>query len=150
MSDRQSGATESQIIALRKEKLNELRKSGLAYANDFKRNILASLLLERFGQLDGDALENTKERFNIAGRIMTKRVMGKASFAHLKDMSGQIQIYVTRDNLGEEGYAEFKKWDLGDIVGVTGTVFRTNKGELSINVKSAVLLSKSLRPLAEK
>ena len=110
MNDRQSGATESQIIALRKEKWNELRKKGLAYVNDFKRNILASLLLERFGQLDGDALENTKERFNIAGRIMTKRVMGKASFAHLKDMSGQIQIYVTRDNLGEEGYAEFKKW----------------------------------------
>ena len=150
MNDRQSGATESQIIALRKEKLNELRKKGLAYVNDFKRNILASLLLERFGQLDEDALENTTERFNIAGRIMTKRVMGKASFAHLKDMSGQIQIYVTRDNLGEEGYAEFKKWDLGDIVGVIGSVFRTNKGELSINVKSAVLLSKSLRPLPEK
>ena len=150
MNDRKNGTTESQIISLRKEKLNELRQKGLSYPNDFKRNILASVLTDRFEEKAAADLESIEEEFSIAGRIMTKRVMGKASFAHLKDMSGQIQIYVTKDNLGLNDYAEFKKWDLGDIVGVRGLVFRTNKGELSLYVKSAVLLAKSLRPLPEK
>ena len=150
MADRKEGTTESQIISLRKEKLTELRAQGNCYPNDFERNVVAAVLIERYDKTGDTELDSVVEKFSIAGRIMTKRVMGKASFAHVKDMSGQIQIYLTKDNLGEEAYAEFKKWDLGDIVGVQGRIFRTQKGELSLSVETARLLTKSLRPLPEK
>ena len=150
MTERKEGTTESQIMALRKQKLDDLRKRGDFYPNDFKRDSLATDLIAWSEGMSPDDLEMSEKRFSIAGRLMTKRVMGKASFAHVKDMSGMIQIYLTRDGLGEEDYAAFKKWDLGDIVGVSGNIFRTRKGELSVAVDAIRLLTKSLRPLPEK
>jgi lysyl-tRNA synthetase class 2 len=95
-------------------------------------------------------LEAAQTKVTVAGRMMLKRVMGKASFATIQDMSGRIQLYATRDELGEPLYEQFKHWDLGDILGAQGTLFRTRTGELSVKVSSLRLLSKSLRPLPEK
>lgn len=145
-----SQPSESQLIAQRREKLAGLREAGVAYRNDFRRDALAAELHERFREASAEELEAAAVRVHVAGRMMTQRIMGKASFAHLKDMSGQIQLYVRRDNLPEGEYAGFKKWDLGDIVGASGTVFRTQKGELSVLVDEIHLITKSLRPLPEK
>lgn len=144
------GHTEAQLIAQRREKLEALRAEGRAYGNAFRRDALAADLHERFADVDADALEREPVRVSVAGRMMTRRVMGKASFAHVKDMSGQIQLYVRRDALPDGVYAAFKKWDIGDIVGAEGVVFRTQKGELSVLVDNVHLLTKSLRPLPEK
>jgi len=134
----------------RRDKLAELRKLGNAYPNDFRRDAVAQDILTKFADVDGDALEEPRHTVKIAGRMMARRVMGKASFAHLQDMSGRIQIYVRRDDLPEGAYQNFKKWDLGDIVGIEGFVFRTRTGELSVHAESIRLLTKSLRPLPEK
>ena len=134
----------------RREKLAALRKLGNPYPNDFRRDALAGDVHARFDAMDAEALERDRPRVVVAGRMMTRRVMGKASFAHLQDSSGRIQIYVRRDDLPEGVYAEFKKWDAGDILGVEGFVFRTRTGELSVHAESIRLLVKSLHPMPEK
>ncbi len=145
-----SDQPENALIAERRRKLEALREAGEAYANDFRRNALAEELHLAFGELDGEALEREGVRVAIAGRLMAKRVMGKASFARLDDMSGAIQLFMQRDALPEGVYAAFKGWDLGDLVGAEGTLFKTRTGELSVKVEAARLLSKCLRPLPEK
>ena len=141
---------ENQIIAERRAKLAELRKSGIAFPNDFRREHFAADLHSSYGELAGDALEAKAIAVTIAGRMMLKRVMGKASFATLQDSSGRIQIFVTNDAAGEAVHAAFKHWDLGDILGASGTLFKTKTGELSVRVSGLRLLTKSLRPLPDK
>lgn len=135
----------------RRSKLAALRELGNPFPNDFRRDHISSELHEQFDDKSAEELAALNVKVKIAGRIMTRRIMGKASFATLQDMGGKVQVYVTRDDLAEGFYNEqFKKWDLGDIVGVEGTVFRTNTGELSVHVSDIRLLTKALRPLPEK
>jgi lysyl-tRNA synthetase class 2 len=141
---------ENEQIALRRAKLAELRQQGSPFPNDFRRNVIAGELHAEYGEKDAAEIETRNVRVKVAGRMMTRRVMGKASFAHVQDMSGRIQIYVTRDGLGEDIYETFKKWDIGDILGAEGTLFKTKTGELSIKVDEVRLLTKALRPLPEK
>ncbi len=141
---------ENHIIAERRAKLGKWRESGAAYPNDFKRENTAGKLFEVYGDKEGEALEATPVEVKVAGRIMLKRVMGKASFITIQDLSGRIQIYVAKDAVGEEVYTDFKHWDSGDIVGVVGTLFRTKTGELTVKASEVRLLSKCLRPLPEK
>ena len=148
-------ADENQLIAERREKLKALReaqKQGgpVAFPNDFKPTHQAHALLEAHGAKEAPQLEVEGQTACIAGRMMLKRVMGKASFATLQDATGRLQIYVTRDSVGEEIYAAFKHWDLGDIVGCEGTLFKTRTGELSIHATKIRLLTKSLRPMPDK
>lgn len=138
-------------IAQRKAKLAALRERGVAFPNDFRRDSLAAELHEQFDGSEKEELAAKGIRVSVAGRMMTRRIMGKASFATIQDMSGQIQLYVARDNLPEGFYnEEFKKWDLGDIVGASGTLFITGTGELSVQVDDVRLLTKALRPLPDK
>jgi lysyl-tRNA synthetase class 2 len=141
---------ENDIIAQRRAQLDTLREQGNAFPNDFRRDALASDLIEHHDGKDRDTLESEGVRVKVAGRMMSRRVMGKASFAHLQDMSGRIQLYLKSDNLPEGRYAEFKQWDLGDILGAEGTLFKTKTGELSVLIDNVHLLTKSLRPLPEK
>jgi len=141
---------ENKLIEERREKLKALRAKGIAYPNDFRRKDLAAALHEKYGANSREELEPLKAGATIAGRMMLKRVMGKASFATLQDQSGRIQVYISDDSITKEKHQEFKHWDLGDIVAVQGTLFKTNKGELSVNASSIRLLAKSLRPLPEK
>ena len=141
---------DNDIISQRRAWLEELRADGNAYPNDFRRDTLAADLHARFGELDREQLEAQTETFRLAGRMMSRRVMGKVAFVHLRDMSGQIQLFLQRNSLSDETYAAFKQWDIGDIIAVTGRVFRTKTGELSIQADSIRLLTKSLRPLPEK
>ena len=165
MSDQQQApqvpaADENQLIAERREKLKVLRAAqaegkGVAFPNDFKPADRAADLVQA---LDGKTKEQFEEEIaagnttpaTIAGRMMLKRVMGKASFATLQDATGRFQIYVTRDAVGEAVYADFKKWDLGDIIAAEGHVFKTRTGELSLHATRIRLLTKSLRPLPDK
>ncbi len=143
--------SDNKLIAERREKLKELRKQGNPFKNHFRPKDFAQEITKQYDGLDKDSLEEKKIEVTIAGRIMLKRVMGKASFAHIQDTTGKIQIYVARDDLPEGVYNEqFKKWDIGDIVGLTGSLFKTKVGELSIKVSSIELITKSLRPLPEK
>jgi lysyl-tRNA synthetase class 2 len=141
---------ENDLIARRRTQLDELRQKGVAFPNDFRRDALAVALHTAYGNKDNAALETEQVRVRVAGRMMSRRVMGKASFVHLQDMSGRIQLYIKRDNLADGAYAQFKSWDIGDIVGAAGTLFKTKTGELSVQVDSLQLLTKSLRPLPEK
>ncbi|MGB1800350.1 MAG: lysine--tRNA ligase [Gammaproteobacteria bacterium] len=142
---------ENDLIAQRRQQLQELRQAGKAFKNDFKRDSLAADLVEKYGEQSKEELEQASVKVAVAGRMMSRRIMGKASFAHMQDMSGKIQLYVRRDDLPEGVYNDgFKKWDVGDIIAATGTVMKTNKGELSIHVDSISLLTKSLQPLPEK
>jgi lysyl-tRNA synthetase class 2 len=141
---------ENKLIAQRREKLRELRGRGAAFPNDFRRDWLAGRLHAEFGELDAAELGARAVRVKIAGRLMAKRLMGKASFTHVQDMSGQIQLFLQKDALPEGGYEDFKTWDIGDIIGAEGVLFRTKTGELSVRVERLRLLSKSLRPLPEK
>ncbi len=141
---------ENQILADRRAKLARLRERGNAFPNDFSREHLAADLHAAHGAATKEDLEAAPPRACVAGRMMLKRVMGKASFATLQDMSGRIQVYVKSDALGAEAYEDFKHWDLGDIVGAEGTLFRTKTGELTVQVSSIRLLAKSLRPLPDK
>ena len=141
---------ENQIIAERRAKLTELRAHGNAYPNDFRRDSLAADLHAKHYAKTNEVLEPSGITVTVAGRMMLKRVMGKASFATIQDMSGRIQLYVTLDALGPEKLDDFKHWDLGDIVGAAGHLFKTKTGELSIKVTSVRLLAKALRPLPEK
>jgi len=141
---------ENHIIAERRAKLAEWRTSGKAYPNDFAREDISSKLIEQYGDKSNEALEAQPVEVKIAGRIMLKRVMGKASFVTIADMGGRIQLYIARDKVGEAVYAEFKRWDIGDIIGAVGVLFRTRTGELTVQCTQIRLLSKSLRPLPEK
>ncbi|GLU31493.1 lysine--tRNA ligase [Trinickia caryophylli] len=145
-----SNADENKIIAERREKLHALRESGIAYPNDFRPTHHAGDLQCEYADADKDALEAKALDVAVAGRMMLKRVMGKASFATVQDVSGQIQFFVTPADVGAETYEAFKKWDLGDIVAARGVLFRTNKGELSVRCTELRLLSKALRPLPDK
>jgi lysyl-tRNA synthetase class 2 len=140
----------NQIIEERKAKLKALRGAGNAFPNDFRRAHLAADLHREYDARPNEELEPAAIKVAVAGRMMLKRVMGKASFATLQDMSGRIQLYISNDVSGEESHAAFKHWDLGDILGAEGTLFKTRTGELSIKVTGLRLLSKSLRPLPEK
>ena len=151
MSEENENQNENDLIAQRRQQLRELRESGNAFSNDFKRDSLAADVIAKYEDKTKEELEGESIKVAIAGRMMSRRIMGKASFAHIQDMSGKIQLYVRRDDLPEGLYnTGFKKWDIGDIVGATGTVMKTNKGELSIHVDSIKLLTKSLQPLPEK
>lgn len=139
------------VMQERRSKLELLRQNGQAYPNDFRRDALSKDIIAACADKDNETLESEKNTYTIAGRVMTRRIMGKASFATLQDMGGRIQIYVARDNLPEGVYQDvFKKLDLGDIIGVTGYAFKTKTGELSLHVSALRLLVKSLRPLPEK
>jgi lysyl-tRNA synthetase, class II len=150
MSDQPAPQDENQITAERRAKLSELRKRGAAFPNDFAREHLAADLHGTWGGKSNEEIEPKGVAVAVAGRMMLKRVMGKASFATIQDMSGRIQLYVARDGLGEVAYEAFKHYDLGDIVGAEGTLFRTKTGELSVKVSDLRLLVKALRPLPEK
>jgi lysyl-tRNA synthetase class 2 len=142
---------ENKLIAQRREKLTALRENGTAFPNDFRRDSLAAGLHGLYQDKTTEELETMQVRVSVAGRMMAKRVMGKASFTKLQDMSGQIQLFLQRDNLPEGVYNEgFKKWDVGDLIGAEGVMFRTKTGELSIKVDKVRLLTKALRPLPEK
>jgi lysyl-tRNA synthetase class 2 len=141
---------ENHLIAERRAKLAALRTQGVAFPNDFVPADRAHGLHTQYGEQEQAALAEAKHPASVAGRMMLKRVMGKASFATLQDSTGRIQIYLDRNHLGEEVYESFKHWDNGDILAVTGYMFKTNKGELSIHAESARILAKSLRPLPDK
>ena len=140
----------NQIVEERRAKLAALRANGPAFPNDFRRGNLAAALHAAGDGKENEALEANPIPVAVAGRMMLKRVMGKASFATLQDMSGRIQLYITRDAIAETDYEAFKHWDLGDILGARGTLFRTRTGELSVKVSELRLLTKSLQPLPEK
>jgi len=151
----QAPQDDNQLIAERREKLKALRTQqavgkGVAFPNDFKPAHHAAALHTAHADAAAEGLEATPVTVSMAGRMMLKRVMGKASFATVQDATGRIQLYVTRDALGEEPYADFKKWDLGDIVGAEGTLMKTKTGELSVKVTRLRLLTKSLRPMPDK
>jgi lysyl-tRNA synthetase class 2 len=141
---------ENKLIAQRRQKLAELRQIGNAYPTDFRRDALAADLHAAYGYKDSGALDAEPRRVRVAGRMLAKRIMGKASFARLRDMSGDIQLFVQKNALPEGLYEDFKGWDLGDILGAEGTLFKTKTGELSVKVDALRLLTKSLRPLPEK
>ena len=141
---------ENRLIAERRGKLNEWRAAGQAYPNDFRRRDTAGELHARHGATTRELLEAEPVEVQLAGRILLKRVMGKASFATLQDMAGRMQVFISNDKTGEAAHAEFKRWDVGDIIGVRGTLFRTKTDELTIQAHEIRLLTKSLRPLPEK
>ncbi|MDF2530026.1 MAG: lysS [Gammaproteobacteria bacterium] len=142
---------ENAQIALRKEKLQQIRDSqSVAFPNDFKREALAGNLQQAYAELSKEELEAKKVHVKVAGRIMLRRVMGKASFVTIQDMSGRIQAYLRKEELPENVYESFKHWDLGDIIGIEGHLFKTQTGELTVHASGVVLLTKSLRPLPDK
>tara|TARA_X000000950_G_scaffold17711_1_gene19308 strand:+ start:22 stop:1476 length:1455 start_codon:yes stop_codon:yes gene_type:complete len=145
MSDIQD---ENHLIEERKKKLKELKKSGINYPNSFRRSNLSISLIEDYSEFSKEELTEKNISVSVAGRIMLRRVMGKASFSTIQDMTGRIQLYLRQDAI--DNYELFKDCDLGDIVGVKGVLFKTNTGELSIQVNEFNLLTKSLRPLPEK
>jgi lysyl-tRNA synthetase, class II len=142
--------TDNEQIAQRKIKLNNLRAQGNPYPNNFRRNTLSAALHSLYNQESTESLHIKNIAVKIAGRIMTRRTMGKASFIHIQDMSGKIQIYLKKDDLPAGLYEQFLHWDLGDIVGVEGVVFKTKTNELSVKAYNVFLLTKSLLPMPEK
>ena len=141
---------ENRLIAERREKLHALKAETIAYPNDFRPNTNAAVLHERFADDDTETLAEVDETFALAGRMLAKRVMGKIAFVKVQDGTGAIQFVIQRDNLPEGLYQQFKQWDIGDIIGGSGSIFRTQKGELSVKPVELRLLTKSLRPLPEK
>ncbi|WP_297528413.1 lysine--tRNA ligase [Thiohalobacter sp.] len=141
---------EHRLISERRRKLAALREQGIAFPNDFRRDVMAGELHAEYDDKDEAWFEQNPIRVKVAGRMMAKRIMGKASFTHIQDMSGRIQLFVQRDSLPEGVYKAFKTWDVGDIVGAEGYLFKTRTGELSVRVEQLRLLVKSLRPLPEK
>ncbi|MEG3756048.1 lysine--tRNA ligase [Psychromonas arctica] len=141
----------SEILAQRLTKLDAMREKGQAFPNDFRRENISDDLHKLYDAKSKEELEELAIEVSVAGRMMTRRIMGKASFATIQDMGGQVQVYVARDNLAEGFYnTEFKKWDLGDIVGAKGVLFKTQTDELSIKVSEIRILTKALRPLPDK
>ena len=150
MTDEQQPQDEHKLIAERRAKLDEIREKRVAFPSDFRRNVMAGELHAEYGEKENEALEAEPVRVKIAGRLMAKRVMGKASFAQLLDQSGRMQVFIQRDSVGEDIYKEFKTWDVGDIFAAEGVMFRTKTGELSVKADAIRLLTKSLRPLPDK
>ena len=142
--------TESTLITERREKLRALRSQGVAFPNDFKPRHRAADLHHKHGHVPNEELEPQAVTVSVAGRLMLKRVMGKACFGTLQDGTGRIQLYITQDAVGAEALAAFKHGDLGDILGCEGVLFRTKTGELSVKAMRVRLLTKSLRPLPDK
>ena len=140
---------ENHLITERRAKLAKLRERGIAFPNDFRRNALAGDLSTAYGEKPAEALDAAAIRVSVAGRMRAKRVLGKASFAKLEDSSGAIQIFLQHSTLGDT-YDEFKSWDVGDVIGAEGVLFRTKTNELSVRVDKILLLTKSLRPLPDK
>lgn len=140
-----NGPSLSEVLQIRRDKLSELQSSG----NDpfvitkYDQTHHSAEIKDNFDSLEGKSV-------SVAGRLMSKRVMGKASFCHVQDLEGTVQCYVTRDDLGEEDYKQFKKLDIGDIVGISGKVFKTKTGEVSVHADKVTLLAKSLQILPEK
>jgi len=141
---------ENKLVAERRRKLTELRAKGFAFPNTFRRTALADQLQQSYGSYSNESLRDAAVEVRVGGRIMTRRIMGKASFATIRDRSGNLQLFLERDALPEGQYTDFKGMDLGDIVGASGTLFRTRTGELSVRVADLQLLTKSLQPLPEK
>lgn len=141
---------ENRLIAERREKLHALKAETIAFPNDFRPNTNAAELQKRFADDDTETLAEVGETFALAGRMLAKRVMGKIAFVKVQDGTGSMQFVVQRDNLPEGLYQKFKQWDIGDIIGGSGAIFRTQKGELSVKPNELRLLTKSLRPLPEK
>ena len=150
MSEENIGGEEG-LLEERRKKLEELRGKGEAYGNSFQPQNTAKEIIDQYGEFTKDELakKNIKD-LSIAGRVILKRVMGNASFATLRDASGDIQIYVTKNNIEESVYEDFKTWDLGDIVGVSGSLFRTKTDELTLDAWDLEMITKSLRPMPEK
>jgi lysyl-tRNA synthetase class 2 len=144
-----SEADENHLIAERRAKLAKLRERGNAFPNGFRRDALAADLATAYAGKSAEAIDAAAIRIKVAGRMRAKRVMGKASFAKLEDSSGAIQIFLQQQALGP-AYDEFKGWDIGDVIGAEGTLFRTKTGELSVRAERIALLTKSLRPLPDK
>ncbi|HAT8179004.1 TPA: lysine--tRNA ligase [Legionella pneumophila] len=149
MSEEHLHLDESEVYHIRKQKLAELRAGGFNFPNKFRREHLADALLKQYSETEKETLEQKHVKVSVAGRIVLRRIMGKASFFHIQDVSGRIQVYLRSNDLPEI-YEQFKHWDLGDIVGVQGELFKTNTGELTINAEQVELLTKSLRPLPDK
>ncbi|MCG8434936.1 MAG: lysine--tRNA ligase [Gammaproteobacteria bacterium] len=141
---------EHKLITQRREKLAKLRELDSAFPNDFRRDAHAAELRGLYGNKDAATLEQEPVRVRVGGRMMAKRIMGKASFAHIQDSTGKMQLFVQRDALPDGVYQDFKTWDVGDILGAEGVLFKTKTGELSLKVDKLRLLTKSLRPLPEK
>ncbi|GEN34540.1 lysine--tRNA ligase [Aneurinibacillus danicus] len=141
----------SELEQIRREKLHTLRENGIdPFGKRFERSHTAKEILDQYDEIEKEQLDEQGIEVSIAGRMMAKRGQGKAGFAHLQDQSGRIQIYVRQDQVGEQAYDMFKLCDIGDILGVTGVIFKTKTGETSVKAKEITLLSKSLRPLPEK
>ena len=145
-----NGGDENKLIAERRGKLAALRARGTAFPNDYRRDALGGDLQSAYGERGGEWLDANATHVSVGGRMMLKRSMGKVSFANIADRTGQIQLFLQKDAVGAEAYEDFKSWDVGDIVGATGVLFRTKTGELSVRVESLRLLVKSLRPLPDK
>ncbi|HEX9853189.1 MAG TPA: OB-fold nucleic acid binding domain-containing protein, partial [Woeseiaceae bacterium] len=141
---------ENALIAERRRKLTAWRAAGNPYPNDFRRNSLAEELHGTWGAHESDKLRDEQVMVRVAGRMLVKRVMGKSSFVKLQDRTGQIQLRLERERLPDGCYLDFKKWDVGDIVGAGGFLFKTETGELTVMVQELHMLAKSLRPLPEK
>ena len=149
--DKDNLSGEKALIEERRKKLDQLRDKGSAYGNSFKPQNNSNDIFKEYGEFSKDELaEKDIKNISIAGRIVLKRVMGNASFATFRDSSGDIQIYVTKNNVEQSVYEDFKTWDLGDIVGVSGSLFRTKTDELTIDVWDLEMITKSLRPMPEK
>ena len=141
---------ENHIIAERRAKLAALRAAGVAYPNDFKRTDLFGDLTAKYGAMTTEELEAAAPEVACSGRIMLKRIMGKASFCTVRDFTGTMQYFVQQNEVGSDAYAAFKTFDLGDIVAAKGVLFRTHAGDLAIRVKEIRLMTKSIRPLPDK
>jgi len=141
---------QSEQIKVRREKLAALREQGFSYPNSWRPDISSAEIFSRYGDCDAEQLDAVAVNVRVAGRIMSHRVMGKSSFVHIQDQDGRIQLFLNRDVLGADVYNPTKRWDLGDIVGAEGVLFRTRTGELSVRTSHIELVSKCLRPLPEK
>ncbi len=150
MTDDQHSDDANKLVQERRQKLKSLRENGNPFPNHFRRNDLASDLHRKYGKIEREELSEQLISVTCAGRMTLKRIMGKASFCSLLDMSGTIQLFLNDNNLGEDIHNKFKSWDMGDILGVTGTLFKTKTGELSVRASNVELICKSIRPLPEK
>lgn len=150
MSDQENEVSTNELIELRLNKLKKWREAGKAYPTHFRRDAFAADLFAKYQDKTEEEFEAQPITVSVAGRMMTRRLMGKASFVHLQDMSGRIQLYIKQDTIDPEHYEAFKQWDLGDIIWAKGHVFKTKTGELSIKVENIALLTKAVRPLPDK
>ena len=149
--EKNQAQSESQVLRNRREKAKQLHEAGLdLYPNSFEKDTDIEHILEEYKEWEGEQLADLDKKFTLAGRVMSMRSFGKVTFMHLQDHSGQLQIFVQRDVIGKERYQLFKKFDVGDVLGVKGGLFRTKTGELTLNAEQVELLTKSMRPLPEK